>query len=82
MLILITQSLLEKAAEIPKYPKQKQTQANHSLRALLHYEQRHPTTLGAPVVKRGVCRRLGSTFVKFNMLCKRLRLSILIGGSR
>ena len=34
------------------------------------------------VVKRGVCRRLGSAFVKYNMLCKRLRLSILIGGSR
>ena len=34
------------------------------------------------VVKRGVCRRLGSTFVKYNMLCKRLRISILTGGSR
>jgi hypothetical protein len=34
------------------------------------------------VVKRGVCRRLGSTFVKHNMLCKRQRISILTGGSR
>ena len=33
------------------------------------------------VVKRGVCRRLGSTFVKHNMICKRQRISILTGGS-
>ena len=34
------------------------------------------------VVKRGVCRRLGATFVKHNMICMRQRISILSGGSR
>ena len=34
------------------------------------------------VIKRGVCRRVGSTFVKHNMIRKRQRISILTGGSR
>jgi hypothetical protein len=34
------------------------------------------------VIKRGVCRRVGSNFVKHNMIRKRQRISILTGGSR